>query len=772
MARHGRRIGNLPAEMTSFVGRRYESGELRKKLGTARLVTLVGPGGVGKTRLAIRFAAEAARGFSDGAWFIDLADVQDQTLVACAALAGLDLRDQAAADPLAVVLAYVRDKQLLLVMDNCEHVLRSAADLVSRIMRHAPGVRVIATSREPLTVEGEQIVPVAPLELPSGDAVEQVDRVRQNEAVMLFAERAAAAAGSFELTTTNAGAVTEVCRRLDGLPLAIELAAVRTRVLTVEEIRNRLSDRFGLLTRRSGAALPRHETLKATIDWSHDLLDSGERMLFRRLSTFTGRFTLEDIESVCLSGVAPAADALNPLSILVDRSLVIKEDAGGQACYRLHETMREYARLKLQETGEQAEIEQRCAEYYTRRCRQSAREARYRLLEWFAWIDLEIDNIRSVLQQYLLRRNVESGIEVANSLGWYWVTRATGEGVRWLDRLLADLSKSSSVTAAHARACFLRGFLGVLQADVSSARAALARARTAATESGEHRILAEALSMAAIAENMAGDRIEARRLLDQAYSISKSAGDVPVSLTFLQACALNAIFEVDVDAVRSASSEGARVSREAGDLYTLQHMLINLGLAELLAGRAEESRVRFLEALRLARQMDDRVAQFYALGGTGCCAASSGQLQLAAKLLGAAEKLRVELGASVNPMLASLLPAAEESAIAALGASAFALQFEAGRRLGRDAAVRMALGESKAQITGGTSSGADADVLGKRETEVAGLVAEGLTNKQIAQQLFISDNTVDSHIRHILNKLGINSRAQITSWVASRSSRD
>jgi DNA-binding NarL/FixJ family response regulator len=201
-------------------------------------------------------------------------------------------------------------------------------------------------------------------------------------------------------------------------------------------------------------------------------------------------------------------------------------------------------------------------------------------------------------------------------------------------------------------------------------------------------------------------------------------------------------------------------------------MLVNLGLAELIAGRVEESRVQFLDALRIAQKIDDRVARFYALGGAGCCAASSGRPQLAAKLLGAAEKLRVEVGASVNPMLASLLPPAEESAIAALGASTFAVQFEAGRRLSRDAAVRLALGESDAETTGGTSTRVEPDLLGKRETEVAGLVAEGLTNKQIAQQLFISDNTVDSHIRHILNKLGMNSRAQIASWLASRSSRE
>src|SRR6266851_1509693 len=425
MARPTRRSGNLPAEPTSFIGRRRELAELRKKLGAARLVSLVGPGGVGKTRLAIRIGTDLGRGFPDGAWLVELADVRDAALVSNAVLAALDLRDQAATEPLALLLAYLRDKELLLIVDNCEHLVEAAAQLVTEVTRAAPGVRVVTTSSEPLSAPGEHVIPVPPLALPPARTAEPLTQLRQNESVMLFMERAAAASGTFELTTSNQGAVVDLCRRLDGLPLAIELAAVRTRVLSAEQILDRLTDRFGLLTGGSRAALPRHQTLRTTIEWSHDLLSEGERTALRRLSVFAGRFGLNDVESVCTSAEVPAAQALDLLSSLVDKSLVTKEDSHGIACYRLHETMREFARLKLAEAGEEAAAERSCAEHYQSRCQTSALQGRHRILEWLDWADLEMDNVRAVLQRYLVGGDISRGAELCATLFWYWSTRAT-----------------------------------------------------------------------------------------------------------------------------------------------------------------------------------------------------------------------------------------------------------------------------------------------------------------------------------------------------------
>jgi predicted ATPase/DNA-binding NarL/FixJ family response regulator len=763
MTRPALRLGNLPAEATSFIGRRRELVGLRKRLGAARLVSLIGPGGVGKTRLAIRIGTHLGRGFPDGAWFVELAEVRDPALISNAVMAALDLRDQVAAEPLALLLSYLRDKQLLLVVDNCEHLLGAAAQFVTAVIRAAPGVRVIATSREPLSAPGEHVIPVPPLDLPSADGAQTLTRLQQNEAVMLFTERASEASGKFELNTSNQTAVVELCRRLDGVPLAIELAAVRTRVLTVEQILQRLTDRFGLLTGGSRAALPRHQTLRTTIEWSHELLVTAERTLLRRLCVFAGRFTLEDVEAACTSDEVPAAQVLELLSSLVDKSLVMKEDAMGIACYRQHETMREYASLKLREAGEQQVVELQCDEYYRSRCQRSAAEGRYALLEWLEWMDLEMDNVRSVLRRCLIRADYPRGINLAGSLGWYWMTRATTEGVRWLDELLAS---GPGNPATDALAYFMRGFLAVIQSDPTAARPALERAAAAAREAGQLRLLSQSLSMASIAESMGGDRTSARRLLDEAQLVTAGLNDIPATVALLQAQTLKGFFEGDLDAARSASSDGARLSREVGDLYALDMMLLNRGLAALIADDFDGSKPLLAEALRIAHDIDDRVAQFHLLDALGCLAASSGQARLAAQLLGAAETIRTGTGANVMAFLAPSLAQAEEAAIATLGASKYRAEFEAGKRLSRDAASELALGESP-QVAAAASDDAGVDVLGKRQAEVARLVADGLSNKQIGVHLFISERTVDSHVRSILNKLGFNSRAQIASWIGS-----
>ena len=758
-----RRLGNLPAEATSFIGRRGELAELRKKLARARLVSIVGPGGVGKTRLAIRAASDLARGFRDGAWWLELADVHDPALVSNVAMTALDLRDQAAREPLAVVLAYLQDKELLLVVDNCEHLLGAAAELVSEVTRAAPGVRMIATSREPLSVQGEHVIPVPPLQLPSAHDA-PLAQLRQNEAVMLFSERAAAASGKFELTTSNQSAVVDICRRLDGLPLALELAAVRTRVLTVEQIRDRLSDRFGLLTGGGRAALPRHQTLRTTIDWSHDLLSLEEQVLLRRLCVFAGRFTLEDVEGVCVAGGLAEAGALDMLSSLVDKSLVMMEDAKGLACYRLHETMREYAVLKLREAGEDDALGERCISYYVARSLRGGPEARYHLLENLEWMELEIDNVRAVLRHCVTREDFVRGIVLATSMGWYWITRATAEGVRWMDELLAGGGDDRGVTGW---AYFIRGFLPVLQADPDSARPWLARAAATARRTGDLSMLAQTVAMASIAETMLGDHVSAGLMVDEAHATALEIDDPAATLSVLQARTLNGMMQGDLETVRASSSEGIRISRRVNDLYALDVMLGELGSLTLMEGDIEEARRLYGEALRIARLIDDRVMLYYILDAFAYLAATAGQARPAAQLLGAAETIRNSAGARPMPFLTAMLEQARESATAALGASRFDAEFKAGKSMTRDAAARLALGESPA-AGAANSDDTGAGLLGRREADVAHLIAEGLSNKQIGARLFISERTVDSHVRSILNKLGFNSRAQIAGWVAAQ----
>jgi DNA-binding CsgD family transcriptional regulator len=419
-----------------------------------------------------------------------------------------------------------------------------------------------------------------------------------------------------------------------------------------------------------------------------------------------------------------------------------------------------HAGLKLREAGEESAVEQRCADYYRSRCMRSLPEARYRLVEWLDWMDLEIDNIRAVLRRCVARQDHGRGLDLASHVGWYWVTRATTEGVRWLDELIGADPR------APAHAYFMRGFLAVLQYDPAAAMPALERAATAADQAGQASLRSLSLSMGSIAAHMAGDHPAAKSLLDTAQVVAAGLDDFPAAIGVLQAQALNGLFEGDVGTVRSAAAEGVRRSREVGDLYSLDMMLLNLGCAALVGGDLDEVEPLLTEALRIARRLDDRVAQYVLLDALGCYAAGCGQPRRAARLLGAARTVRTSAGANVLPHLASLVAQATETTTAALGDPAFRAEYDTGRHLSRKAAIAQALGEPARTATA-TSTDRETSPLGKREAEVARLVAEGLSNKQIGARLLISEHTVDTHIRSILNKLGFNSRAQIAAWMTS-----
>jgi DNA-binding CsgD family transcriptional regulator len=531
----------------------------------------------------------------------------------------------------------------------------------------------------------------------------------------------------------------------------------------VEQTLERLRDRFALLTGGSRAALPRHQTLRMTIDWSYDLLTPREQHVLRRLSVFAARFTLDDVESVCTDDELSATDTLDLLSSLVDKSLLMKEDFGGRHCYRLHETMREYATLKLRDEHEDDDLSARCIHHYWTTCLSTEAEGRYQLPDWLSWVELEIDNIRAVLQHCVSHGDSLRGLDIAASLRYYWITHGTTESIRWLDLLLA-YGEASPRT--QVRALSLRGWLSVLQADPAAARPWLTRAIATARETRQPTQLSQALSIAANAENQIGNPTGASAFLDEAEAITAAISDYAATIEFVQARAVHAFFASDMDAATATSSEGMRLSRDAGDLFYLGSMLRNLAAIALTNGDLDEANLGASEALRVARQIDDRIAEFYILAALSWRAASSGQARLAARLLGAAQTIGAGAGAKIVGPHAPFQTQARESAMRALGAAKFEAEFEAGKRLDRQAAVRLALGESE-QSEAAAFSGTDAGPLAKREIEVAGLVAEGLSNKQIAARLFISERTVATHVGHILNKLGFNSRAQIAGWISS-----
>src|SRR6202165_4976298 len=384
-------IGKLPAESTSFVGRRQLLAEVKAAFAKTRLLTLVGPGGVGKTRLALRAAADLRRTVHDGAWFIDLAGLEDPHLVPKAVITALGLADKSGQWPTSLLVAHLASREALLVLDNCEHLLDAIAVLADVVLREAAGVRLLATSRQPLGISGERVLQVPPLTL-QGEGPGSA----HSEAVALFVARAADAGVRLEDTDATRQLVSDLCHHLDGMPLALELAAVRLRTIGLEDLIKRLNDRFGLLTGGSRAALPRQQTLKATIDWSHDLLSGQEAAVLRRLAVFPSDFALDAAEAVAAGSGVDQTEVLDLLSSLIEKSFVARLGAVASARYRFHETMREYGLLKLRDADEEAAAIKAFVFFYSSLCRVAEDAAQSsRVVEWLKRIDAEADNLRA-----------------------------------------------------------------------------------------------------------------------------------------------------------------------------------------------------------------------------------------------------------------------------------------------------------------------------------------------------------------------------------------
>ena len=430
--------GNLPAELTSFVGRRRELAAIRSTLSDARLLTLTGAGGVGKTRLALRAGRELSRTLPDGVWLVELQELRNASLVPTVIMTALGVRDQSGRSAVSLLVDYLEDKELLLILDNCEHLLDTCSVVVGAILRGTPGIRVLATSRQPLNRDGEFVYPVPPLAVPEVTSATSIDQLRQFEAISLFCDRAAAASGQFELSAENHVTVVELCRQLDGMPLALELAAVRTRALGVEEIVTRLKDRFDLLVGGSRSAVPRQQTLRAAIDWSYDLLPPDEQALFRKLAVFAGDFDLEVVEAIC-SSTQPAHEApVDLLSSLVEKSLVNRVGTNVRARFRLNETMQKYALERLYAAGEVDATRSKHLSWYSRLgVSADADSFSSRLLPLFDRLDAEASNIR-VAFQYCIENEaqLDMGLDFAASLHFWWAARSFTEAIGTLQSLL------------------------------------------------------------------------------------------------------------------------------------------------------------------------------------------------------------------------------------------------------------------------------------------------------------------------------------------------
>jgi predicted ATPase/DNA-binding CsgD family transcriptional regulator len=760
--------GNLPAELTSFIGRRRHVQEVKAALTAARLVTLVGPGGVGKTRLALRSAADLRRGIADGVWLVELAGLLDAELVTKAVMTSLGLRDESSRWPVSRLIEYVAAKRLLLVLDNCEHLLDACAVLADALLRESPGLRILATSRQPLGVTGETVIQVDPLSVPDADQDVSPERIAQSEAVALLVERAREAGAAFEVTPDNQAMVVELARRLDGIPLAIELAAVRLRTLGLDQLVARLNDRFHLLVSGSRTAPVRQQTLEATIAWSHDLLGQDDQALLRRLSVFAGSFSLEAAEAVGQADATPPSNVVDVLTALVERSFVIREGTSGIARYRMHETMKEFALLRLIESGDEAVVRDAHLSFYSGLCRYSELDAvpadQGHTLASLDVLDVEADNIRAALRHCLTKPDgADLGLRMAAGLGQYWRTRAVSEGIHWIDALL---ERRGGDDAIRGRALFVKISLAVAQGDHAAGLEAVAEATAIARRLTDDALLVRILANQAALEVIASDLSSARATSADATALAARLGDDMSFIVAAQSEAFIASLDGDFIRMRDIGIAGASRSRERGEPFMLSTHLTSAGMGALMLGDHAAAEAALIEALRATLVIDDRPGLVLRMQVLASSAAMAGNGRRAAALLGASEMLRLAIGAQISPFTSPLVARAEEQARSVLGEDRYEKALGEGAGLDREGAIALALGRKVARAPD-RAPDKTSSPLGKREREVAELIAEGLSNKEIATRLFLSERTVETHVYNILNKLGFNSRVNIASWVSS-----
>jgi predicted ATPase/class 3 adenylate cyclase len=676
------RPNNLPLQPTPLVGRKREVAEVTQRLlasGT-RLLTLTGPGGTGKTRLALQAAADLLEKFEDGAFFVSLAALTDPELVTSAIATPLDVVEAADRPLEEGITAYLREKKLLLVLDNFEQVLEGAR-LVGQLLTACPDLKVLATSRIPLGLYGEREYPVPPLSLPDPERLPSLERLTQYEAVRLFVERAQDARPNFSVTNENALAVVEICARLDGLPLAIELAAARIKVLTPQKMLDRLSDRLKLLARGARDLPERQRTLRATMEWSHALLAEGEKVLFARLSVFAGGRTLEGIEAVCDAEGDLPVDVLDGVESLVDKSLLREEEGpGGEPRFVMLETVHEYAREKLEESGEAEELRRLHARYFLALALEAEPELKgARQYEWLERLEAEHDNMRAALSWLLEDGDVEPGLRLAGALRRFWHVRGYfDEGRRWLEHALAKDSRASA--SARAKALDAVGGLAHDQGDIDRAEAAaqegLELSAKADIESGRvasfrrtlgitaeregdyeraTKLHGQSLALYREAEDRWGiaasllslgnvlvvreEHERAKELYHEALILSRESGDPDQFATGLANLGYEHLLEGDHEQATALNEEAARLYRDRGSRGGLVYALDNLAWAALVRGDHKRARVLHKETLALCRELGDKLIGSESLEGLACAAAARGEAERSARLFGTASTL-------------------------------------------------------------------------------------------------------------------------------------
>jgi predicted ATPase/DNA-binding NarL/FixJ family response regulator len=813
----------LPGEPNRFIGRERELSDLRLALRQTRQLTLCGAGGIGKTRLALRLLTAVRREYPDGVFMVELGDLWEPDLIVSRMAALLGIDGEAGRNLLDTLADALGARQVLVLLDNCEHLVDACATLCQRLLTACPGVRIVATSQEPLRIPQEAVWQVAPLAVPPPGHRPPAAELSGYEAVALFADRAAAARPGFAVTERNATAVATICRDLDGVPLAIELAAARVTVLSAEQIAARLADRFTLLGPGDRTAPPRQRTLRATIDWSHDLLSGPEQVLLRRLSAFAG-WSLEMAEQVCADRLLPAEEIIGLTAGLVDKSLVaVEPEVLGQARYRMLDSIRAYAAQRLAEAGEAAAMQLRLRDYALIVCEHAEAVGMAVIpagwtaaVDVFRRYDVDSGNVRQVLGRCQAIGDVQSGLRLCTAVRPCWIVRGHfAEGEEWFARFLA-LDHTGLPPAVLGAALVGRAQLIMPNQPAAArdwARQGLALCRSA----GQLIWTATAYNVLAEAALHAGDLDEAQRCAADALATARTAGN-----------GWNEGYALGTQATLAAARGKLREAGQLGEaaLAVMRGIDQQWGVARTLLGLGALARLRrdpagaiecYREALPILREIDSRPDIARALAGIGRVALDQGDLEVARQHLTESLRLSWLTGARIgvargleavatltardgDPGLAVQVTAAAAALRAAAGLPALSAeriqqQLDPARSLGpdllgqhwqrglgltADAAVALVLRPHPARPSGpvngapaapsGLPSLAPQSSLTPREREITALIAQGYSNRAIAGELVISPATAARHVANILAKLGFSSRAQIAAWAAGKGS--
>ncbi|MFD1815469.1 ATP-binding protein [Rhodococcus gannanensis] len=755
------RIGNLPHELTNFVGRDRELAEVRQLLAESRLVTLAGMGGVGKTRLALRAAASLQDDFEDGVWLVELGTLVEPHLLADTVVAALGLRERVALSPLPLLVDFLADRRALIVLDNCEHLVAEVVEFAAAVLSACPQVRILATSREALAAGEEAVLRVPPLTVPDPDTTASLRDLNRYEGVVMFEARARSAVPGFSLTVDNQVTVAKICQRLEGLPLAIELAAARLRALSLKEILLRLTDRYPLLTSGNRVAPSRQQTLRLCIDWSHDLLSERERTLWRRLAVFAGGFEFDAAAEV--SGFADDV-LIDVLDSLVDKSILIRQETGEVVRYRMLETIREYGLEKLTEADESALLRQRHHDWCVRLTLQAESEwMGKRQLEWIARFDRTGADLRGALEfSVTAAADTDAALRMVAAIYPYWVSRGLhSEGRYWIERALARADEAPAASRVTAM-CF-GGMLASMQGDVEAARVWTDGAFALAQSEGDPAVRAVAVSATGYLATFSGDFNRATERFEEALLTLSVEGPPLSRVGTLVGLAMACGLAGDAQRAIACHEEVVELTESLGESMYRSYSLGMLGLALWEQGDTRRATKLIEEGVRLTRVVDDPLGLAMCLEILAWIGAD--RPERVAVLMGASAWVG-EAAGSPTIVVRDLLGHHDRivrEATDAIGQKAFDAAFARGRDLRVDSAVAYALGDQTSPEAGASAA---ATRLTRRQREIAELVAQGMTNKAIAQQLVISQRTAEGHVENILTKLGFTTRAQIAAWVA------